>query len=93
MRRGRILVSLLAIPEKFVPFLLNVLNYRPLPVVPRPFLGPGRYNKCLVCLRGASTERRLNSVSVSVMSPCDAEKVHCGPEQPGAVNAMNSRSL
>lgn len=44
--------------------LLSELNYRPLQAVPRPFLGPGRYNNRIVSLGvGAwgvcSTERQL----------------------------------
>lgn len=74
-----------------VPLLLNALNYRSLQAVPRPFLGPRHYNKRIVCLRGGSAERRLHPASS--VSPCNAEKVHCSPEQPGGMKAMNRHSI
>lgn len=86
------LFSLLVIPKKFVPLLLNVLNYRPLQAVPRPFLGSRHYNKCIVCLRGGSTERHLNQLSLS-SEPCNAERVLCGPWAPGGMKPMNGRRL
>lgn len=86
------LFSLLGIPKKFVPLLLNVLNYRPLQAVPRPFLGSRHYNKCIVCLRGVPLKGVWTS-SVSVVSPCNAEKVHCGPWAPGGMKPMNGRRL
>lgn len=85
------LFSFLELPKKFVPLLLNVLNYRPLQAVPRPFLGPGRYNKCIVCLRG-SAERRLNPISVSVVSPVMLTRFFVTHEQPGGMSTMNGRS-
>lgn len=86
------LFSFLELPKKFVPLLLNVLNYRPLQAVPRPFLGPGRYNKCIVCLRGGSAERRLNPISVSVVSPVMLTRFFVTHEQPGGMSTMNGRS-